>query len=91
ISATLHLSNDLDSRELAVSLKLKPDPNGDFTFLQTFGKVKYHQNELEEFQQTLINPLFIHAELVRTGNSRLKETAELIYGRYIEELAQKHD
>lgn len=91
ISATLHLSNDLDSRGLAVNLKLKPDPDGDITFLQTFGRVKYHQNEIEEFQHTLINPLFIHAELVRTGNSRLKETAELIYDRYIEELAQKHD
>ncbi len=91
ISATLHLSNDFDSRELAVNLKLKPDPDGVITFLQTFGKFNYHQNEIGEFQQTLINPLFIHAELVRTGNSRLKETAELIYDRYIEELAQRHD
>ncbi|MDB9529376.1 type IV toxin-antitoxin system AbiEi family antitoxin [Oscillatoria sp. CS-180] len=91
ISATLHLSNNFDSRELAVNLKLKPDLEGSITFLQTFGHVKYHQNDLGKFQQTLINPLFIHAELMRTGNSRLKETAELIYDRYIEELAQRHD
>lgn len=91
ISAILHISNNSDSREIAVNLKLKPDPDGDITFLQSFGHIKYHQNELGEFQQTLINPLFVHAELVRTGNSRLKETAQLIYDRYIEELAQRHD
>jgi len=91
ISATLHLSSNSNSREMAVNLKLKPDPDGNITFLQTFGHVKYHQNELGEFQKNLINPLFVHAELVRTGNSRLKETAQLIYDRYIEELAQRHD
>lgn len=91
ISATLHLSSNFDSREIAVSLKLKPDLNGDITFLQIFGDVKYHRSELGGFQKTLINPLFIHAELMQTGNSRLKETAQLIYDRYIEELEQRHD
>lgn len=91
ISATLHLSNNSDSRQIAVHLKLKPDPDGDIAFFQTFGDAKYQRNELGKFQQDLVHPLLIHAELVRTGNSRLKETAQLIYDRYIEEVAQMHD
>ena len=88
ISATLHLSNNSDSRKIAVNLKLKPDPDGNIAFLQTFGHSKHQHNKLGELQASLINPLFIHAELVRTGNSRLKETAQLLYDRYI---AQKYD
>ncbi len=91
ISATLHLNNGSDSRQVAVKLKLKPDPDGDIALLQTFGVDKYQLCESGKNQQHLVHPLLIHAELVRTGNSRLKETAQLIYDRYIEELAQKHD
>ncbi|KKJ00140.1 type IV toxin-antitoxin system AbiEi family antitoxin [Prochlorothrix hollandica] len=83
VSATLHLSSNSDSRKIAVNLKLKPDSNGNIAFLRTFGHAKYQQNKLEEFQQSLVNPLFIHAELVRTGNSRLKEAAQLLYDSYI--------
>ncbi|MCG9890967.1 MAG: hypothetical protein MH252_07820 [Thermosynechococcaceae cyanobacterium MS004] len=91
ISATLHLINNSDSRQIAVKLKLKPDPDGDVVLLQTFGHVEYQLCDREKNQQNLVHPLLIHAELIRTGNSRLKETAQLIYDRYIEELAQKHD
>ncbi len=91
ISAALHLSDSSDNRQIAVKLKLKPDPNGDISLLQTFGHGKSQLHEPGENQQHLVHPLLIHAELVRTGNSRLKETAQLIYDKYIEELAQKHD
>lgn len=91
VSATLYLTNNSNSRQIAVKLKLKPDPDGDVTLLQTFGHVEYQLYERGENQQNLVHPLLVHAELVRTGNSRLKETAQLIYDRYIEELAQKHD
>lgn len=91
ISATLHLSKNSYHRQIAVKLKLKPDPSGNIAFLQTFGHPEYQRHELGEFRQNLVNPLLIHAELVRTGNSRLKETAQLIYNKYIEELAQKND
>jgi hypothetical protein len=91
ISATLHLSNNSDSRQIAVKLRLKPDPEGNITFLQTFGHTEHQRIELRELQKSLADPLLVHAELVQTGNSRLKETAQLIYDRYIEELAQKHD
>jgi hypothetical protein len=92
VSATLHLGNDLNHHLIAVRLRLKPDPDGDIALLQTFGHSQYppHKSGVID-QQHLAHPLLVHAELVRTGNSRLKETAQLIYDRYIEELAQKHD
>ncbi|MBD2102537.1 type IV toxin-antitoxin system AbiEi family antitoxin [Leptolyngbya sp. FACHB-261] len=91
ISATLHLRKNVDSRQIAVKLRLKPDPEGNIALLQSLEHDEYNQNEFGDFPPNLVNPLLIHAELVRTGNSRLKETAQLIYDRYIEELAQKHD
>lgn len=90
ISAILHLGENIDYRQIAVKLKLKPDPEGSITLLESFGHDKYDQNEFGGLKN-IVNPLLIHAELVRTGNSRLKETAILIYDRYIEEIAQKND
>lgn len=101
ITATLHLINNSDNpqiarqiaRQIAVKLKLKPeqDGDGDIALLQTFGQVEYQRYESGKNQPSLVHPLLIHAELCQTGNSRLRETAELIYDRYIRELAQKHD
>jgi hypothetical protein len=91
ISATLHLSNDSNHHQIAVRLRLKPDPDGDIALLQTFGHSQYPLHKYGVIdQQHLAHPLLVHAELVRTGNSRLKETAQLIYDRYIEALAQLH-
>jgi hypothetical protein len=90
ISAILHLGENVDYRQIAVKLKLKPDPEGNIALLESFGHDKHHQNEFGGLKN-IVNPLLIHAELVRTGNSRLKETAQLIYDRYIEEIAQKND
>jgi hypothetical protein len=60
------------------------DPEGNISFMRSFGHNDYQQNNLA-------HPLLVHAELVRTGNSRLKETAQLIYNRYLEPIAQSHD
>jgi hypothetical protein len=84
INATLHLKQDAEARQIAVKLKLKPDPEGNISFMRSFGHNDYQQNNLA-------HPLLVHAELVRTGNSRLKETAQLIYNRYLEPIAQSHD
>jgi hypothetical protein len=89
IGATLHLPQNVDELQIAVKLKLKPDPKGNIVLLQNFANDNW--NGFGGLKKNLINPLLIHAELVRTGNSRLKETAQLIYDRYIEEIAQKHD
>ncbi|HEY9866973.1 MAG TPA: type IV toxin-antitoxin system AbiEi family antitoxin [Candidatus Obscuribacterales bacterium] len=90
ISAILHLGENVDYRQIAVKLKLKPDPEGSIVLLESFGHDKYDQNEFRELKN-IVHPLLIHVELVRTGNSRLKETGILIYNRYIEEIAQKND
>lgn len=91
ISATLHLNKNVDNRHIAVKLKLKPDPEGNIALLQSFGHDEERSNEFRELNKNLIHPLLIHAELVRTGNSRLQEIAQIIYDRYIEKLAQKND
>ncbi|PZU98947.1 MAG: hypothetical protein DCE90_03870 [Pseudanabaena sp.] len=89
-SVTLHLHKETIDyhREIAVSFRLKPNPEGNITFFQDIGQ---YGSSYEYGGQTdhIINPLLIHAELVRTGDSRLKETAQLIFDKYIEEIAQR--
>jgi hypothetical protein len=64
---------------VAVKLKLKPDPQGKIIMLKSFGKD-------QEYEQNLIHPLLIHAELMYSEDSRLRETANKIYDKYIEEM-----
>jgi hypothetical protein len=84
IGATLHLKNNSDLIKIAIKMKLKPDKEGNIFFLKCF------DNDSEKFDN-LAHPLLIHAELLWTGNSRLKETAQLIYDQYIKEIAEKND
>jgi hypothetical protein len=91
LGTVLHLHSNSKTPRIAVRLRLKPDPDGTIVFLQKFGIVGPRRKGMDALQNNLANPLLIHAELVRTGNSRLKETAQIIYDRYIEEFAQKHD
>jgi len=91
INATLHLKKDVSHFQMAVKLKLKPDPNGNIIVLQNFGDNDSKQGEFGLLTKNIAHPLLIHAELVWTGNSRLKETAKLIYDKYIEDIAQKND
>jgi hypothetical protein len=83
ISVVLHLNKETIDyhREIAVLLKLKPNPEGNITFLQNIGD--YGGYEYGELTKNIIDPLLIHAELVRTGDSRLKETAQIIFDKYI--------
>jgi len=91
ISTTLHLINNAESRQVAVKLKLKPDPEGNITLLKTFGQVEYQRYKHGRNQQNLVHPLLVHAELLQAGDSRLRETAHLIYDHCIKELSQKYD
>lgn len=93
VGAILYISKTFNYLELAVDIRLKPDPDGNIEFHQIFDT----QHDLfalpdlfpkGEFNN-LIHPLLVHAELVRTGDSRLRETAKLIFDKYIAELAQK--
>ena len=90
IGATLHFNTN-KSHFLALKLKLKPDPEGTIFMLQNFGGDNYHKGKFGLLDKNIANPLLIHAELMRSGDSRLKETAVLVYDKYIEEIAQKND
>ena len=86
--ATLHFQEE-NYRKFAVTLKLKPDPKGNITLMKAFGHRKPFQPIDNEFtEKHLAHPLLIHAELVSSNDSRLKETAQMVYDRYIEDLAQ---
>ncbi len=90
VSETLHLHKNIDARQIAVKLKLKPDIEGNIILFQSFGNDQDRQNQFGKLKN-FVNPLLIHAELVRTGNSRLKETAQIIYVQYIHPITQKND
>ena len=89
ISTTLHLKKDVNLFQTVVQLKLKPNPDGNIVLINSFGDDQYQQGKYGLLKKDIAHPLLIHAELVRTGDSRLKETAQLIFDKYIEELAQK--
>ncbi len=85
VGATLHIHKDHNYFPLVVDLRLKPDPEGNIEIHQRFDKQSDQHDHNEEFS-SLIHPLLVHAELVRTGDSRLKETAQLIFDKYIEKI-----
>jgi hypothetical protein len=85
IEATLHVPQD-SYRLIAVKLKLKPNPNGKITFLQCFGDWRCQT----DLPGSLADPLLIHAELLQSDDDRLRETAQLIYDKYIEEIAREY-
>lgn len=72
---TLHVTEQY--RELIVSLRLKPDPNGPITFLRQFGTVDLQTSNY------LANPLLIRAELLINNNARLHEVAALLLDQYL--------
>jgi hypothetical protein len=89
IGATLHLQAGLDSNLLAVNLKLKPNPEGTIIFLQDD---RHWDAVTSAEKKTLIaSPLLIHTELVQSSDSRLRETAQMIYEEYIEKKVESHD
>jgi hypothetical protein len=91
IGATLHLNSDTNDKQLAVKLKLKPSPEGKIILLRKFGRNDICDDDFNGIDRNLVDPLLIHAELINSGNGRLKETAQVIYDKYIEEIAQKND
>lgn len=90
ISVTLHVKKNINERQILVDLKLKPDTEGNVVLLQCFGQNNNRNNHFGEWKNNLAHPLLIHAELVWSNNSRLKETAQRIYEQYIKKIAQKN-
>ncbi|WP_199328360.1 type IV toxin-antitoxin system AbiEi family antitoxin [Anabaena azotica] len=90
ISVTLHVKKNINERQILVDLKLKPDAEGSVVLLQCFGQDNKLNNNFGRWENNLAHPLLIHAELVWSGNSRLRETAQRIYDQYIIKIAQKN-
>lgn len=83
IGGTLHLPQDCNFRRLALDLRVKPSDEGSITFLREFGMSDRDLNADGIEQTTFVNPLLIHAELMYHGNSRLRETAQRLYDKYL--------
>jgi hypothetical protein len=74
---TLHVK---DSRQVILQLRLRPDPQGEVTILQQFGT----QNAwVGDSSNSLVDPLLMRGELLVENNSRLRETAALLFERFI--------
>jgi hypothetical protein len=77
--ATLHVSEDY--RSLLIRFRLRPDPQGEITFLRQFGtENRWNAHESEP----LVDPLLIRAELLMERDDRLREAAEIICAEFIE-------
>ncbi|UYD24102.1 MULTISPECIES: type IV toxin-antitoxin system AbiEi family antitoxin [unclassified Tolypothrix] len=92
-SAILHIHPQANYRAIAAKLKLKPNPEGNITFLQNFEQVNQNANihnytnyysRLEAQQKQIADPLFIHAELLLGNSDRLREAAEIIFTKFIQ-------
>ncbi|MBD1888923.1 type IV toxin-antitoxin system AbiEi family antitoxin [Coleofasciculus sp. FACHB-SPT9] len=82
IGATLHVPEDY--RPIFVKLKLKPSPQGEIALLRQFGS--HNAWNCDQFT-SLVDPVFIHAELQTSNDDRLRETAERLFGKYIAQRA----
>jgi hypothetical protein len=77
-SATLHVQ--ANHRLLLVKLRLKPDPQGPITLLQQFGTANASR---QPDAGILADPLLLYAELMMTGNDRLRETADRLLSNIV--------
>jgi hypothetical protein len=78
ITATLHVPENY--ARIFVDLKLKPSSTGEITFLKKWISLDaWNNNE----NSILADPLLIHAELMMSKDERLRETADIIFNKYI--------
>ena len=70
-SVTLHVQENY--RPLLIKLRLKPDPQGSIKLLQQFGTTNSNQSIGTKI---LADVRLIYAELMMTGDDRLRETAD---------------
>jgi hypothetical protein len=82
-NVTLHIQEN--HRPLLVKLRLKPDTQGSITLLQQFGTA----NKQPE-SAILADPRLIYAELMMTGNDRLRETADRLLENTIHSSSHSH-
>jgi hypothetical protein len=81
--ATLHVK---DHHQIVVKLRLRPDPKGEVVILRQFGT----QNAwVSDRVNDLADPLLIRGELLIENDDRLRETASLLFDRFI--AGRSHD
>lgn len=80
-TATLHTLPG-EQRAVMKALGLVPAPEGPITLLHTFGTTN-EWRPTEPGPAHHADPLLIHAELLRIGDDRAKETAARLYERHI--------
>jgi hypothetical protein len=82
ITATLHVPENYT--RIFVDLKLKPSSTGEITFLKKWTSLATWKNN-DNFKNShlLADPLLIHAELMMSKDERLRETAGIIFNKYI--------
>lgn len=81
IGASLHLPEGTSPISLYLSLKLKPNPQGNITFLRQFGT---HNDWAKSSEIKLAHPLLIHAEMMTLAtDERIQETSDRLYNQYL--------
>lgn len=80
-SATLHVSEDY--RQTIIRLRLQPNPRGEITILRTFGMMNSWFDCI--YPEPLVNPLLIRAELLAKSDQRLRETAQVLWEKFIDQ------
>jgi hypothetical protein len=65
--------------EIISGMQMLPDPAGEITVYKPFWNAIEH-----EFDLPIVHPLIVYAQLVYSGNSRNKETADIIYHNYLQ-------
>ena len=81
ITATLHVPENYT--RIFVDLKLKPSSTGEITFLKKWTSLDVWKNSDNIKNSNLADPLLIHAELMMSKDERLRETANIIFNKYI--------
>lgn len=81
ITATLHVPENYT--RIFVDLKLKPSSTGEITFLKKWTSLDVWKNSDNIKNSNLADPLLIHAELMMSKDERLRETADIIFNKYI--------
>jgi hypothetical protein len=65
--------------EIISGMQMLPDPAGEITIYKPFWNAIEH-----EFDLPIVHPLIVYAQLVYSGNSRNKETADIIYHKHLQ-------
>lgn len=74
------LFTELPNHKIITELRMLPNNKGDIIIYRPFWNL---DNENNYFQNNIVNPLIIYAQLIYNGDSRSRETAEIIFNKYV--------